>query len=48
MDKKTERVANFILKTLDGEITHLYKRIDLLEKENDDLQNMVDTLSERG
>ena len=48
MDKKQDKIATYILKTLDKEITQLYDKIDILEKENDALQNQVDVLSERG
>ena len=48
MRKESEKIAKYILTTLDKEIELLYDKIDLLEKENDDLQHMVDTLSERG
>jgi predicted transcriptional regulator len=47
MDKKQEKIAKYILETLDKEITQLYDKIDLLEKENDDLQNQVDALLEK-
>lgn len=44
---KTERVADYILTTLGEEIDQLYNKIELLEKENDELQHQIDALSDR-